>query len=123
MTCFLSLPGVCFVATLPRKDGILTDGIMSITMVRWDISLALNMTCFLSPIVGVADTSPEGGSRNSFRKLCPEGGSETTRHSERSEESHRVSAEYIICGNSPSREIAAVVSLPRKDSFFVIARN
>ena len=31
-----------------------------------------------SPIVGVADTSPEGGS-------------ETTRHSERSEESHRKS--------------------------------
>ena len=28
----------------------------------WDISLALNMMDFLSPIVGVADTSPEGGS-------------------------------------------------------------
>ena len=25
----------------------------------------------LSPIVGVADTSPEGGSKDSFRKLCP----------------------------------------------------
>ena len=29
-----------------------------------------------SPIVGVADTSPEGGSKKSFRKLFPEGGSE-----------------------------------------------
>ena len=33
------------------------------------------MTVFLSPIVGVADTSPEGGSKKSFRKLFPEGGS------------------------------------------------
>ena len=41
------------------------------------------MTDFLSPIVGVADTSPEGGS-------------ETTRHSERSEESHRRTDGYIF---------------------------
>ena len=32
----------------------------------WDISLTLNMTYFLSPIVGFADTSPEGGSDVSF---------------------------------------------------------
>ena len=35
---------------------------MYFVLFRWDISLALNMTFFLSPIVGVADTSPEGGS-------------------------------------------------------------
>ena len=51
MTCFLSLPGDCFVATLPRKDGIMTDGIMSITIVRGDISLALNMTCFFLHVI------------------------------------------------------------------------
>ena len=51
----------------------------------------------LSPIVGCADTSPEGGS-------------ETTRHSERSEESHRVSEEYIFYGKPPSREIASLRS-------------
>ena len=44
---------------------------------------------------------------SALRATSPEGGSETTRHSERSEESHRVSAEYIICGNSPSREFAS----------------
>ena len=61
----------------------------------WDISLALNMTYRKrvgyfadaqydgkSPIVGIADTSPEGGSKK-------------TRHSERSEESHRVSEQTI----------------------------
>ncbi|MDD7214919.1 MAG: hypothetical protein PUH90_06415, partial [Clostridia bacterium] len=34
----------------------------ALSLIRWDISLSLNMTYFLSPIVGVADTSPEGGS-------------------------------------------------------------
>ena len=33
-----------------------------------------------------------------------------------SEISHDQSEKYILCGNSPSREIAAVAMLPRKDS-------
>ncbi len=38
------------------------DSLLFLSIVRWDISLALNMTYFLSPIGGVAATSPEGGS-------------------------------------------------------------
>ena len=40
------------------------------SIVRWDISLSLNMTYFLSPIVGIADTSPEGGSEVCFTCHC-----------------------------------------------------
>ena len=51
----------------------------------WDISLTLNMTHFLTPSVGVADTSPEGGSNyrlceEAKRRSNPPGGWFSVRH-------------------------------------------
>ena len=57
------------------------------SIVRWDILLALNMTYFLSPI-GTSCHFP----RRRKQKI---------RHSERSEESHRVSEEYIFAEIHP----------------------
>ena len=92
-----------------------------------------------SPIVGVADTSPEGGSdlfvfaRKAKRRSNLPGGWRSTEYKFRtfsvgyfadaqydvlflyvilndSEESHLVSEEYIFCGKPPSREIASLRS-------------
>ena len=49
-------------------------------MVRWDISLTLNMTYYLSPIVGVADTSPTRRTRPfcRYRDISPVSAGEST---------------------------------------------
>ena len=99
MTCFLSLPGVDspdetgeVARVSATKGGRAVEPAALCSQRRFikqvDSSVgyfaALNMTCFLSPIgtschfprflspiVGVADTSPEGGSKVDSRKTLP----------------------------------------------------
>ena len=58
----LSLRRSVATAAIPPKK----CGGICFSLESWDISLALNMTYYLSPIVGFADTSPEGGSAVCF---------------------------------------------------------
>ena len=80
----------------------------------------------LSPIVGVADTSPTRRTRPfcRYRDISPVSAGESTPKEEAkkygilsvSEISHHQSEKNMAIRNPPSREIAAVALLPRNDN-------
>ena len=91
-------------------------------MVRWDISLALNMTYFFLHVILNDSEESHNLSEEYMLHTFSVGYFACAQYDvlflhvilNDSEESHRVSEEYILYGKPPSREIAAPAA--RKDS-------